>query len=150
TIAGLANPSYTSPALTVFPDDSPISARFLRIMANGETPLPGDATLKTGTPSGTAADTHFVAGSTITFQMDATDTWGNLISTTAVISLTTDDVNAKPASTITVPLLNGTSTFTWNWVTKTSNDFGATHRGFTASTATAAGFNPAFEHLVID
>ena len=33
---------------------------------------------------------------------------------------------------------------------KTSRVDDTTHRGFTASTATASGFNPAFEHLVVD
>ena len=121
TIAGLGNPNYTSPAFLVYPDDTPSSARYLRIMANGETPLPGNVALKTGTPSGPAPDTHFVAGSTITFQLDATDTWGNRISTTAVVNLVTDDVNAKPSPSLTIPLLHGTTTFIWNWVTKTED-----------------------------
>ena len=75
-IAGLSNPTYTSPNLLVLPDAAPASSRFLRIMVNGETADPGSTGLKTGTPSGPASDTHFVAGTTITFRVDGTDTLG--------------------------------------------------------------------------
>ena len=157
TIAGLSNPTYTSPNFTVLPDALPASSRFLRIMVNGETADPGSTGLKTGTPSGPASDTHFVAGTTITFTVDGTDTWGNIISTNPAVTLITDDSNAKPSSCLIKTLTQGTTQFTWNWVTKhtsdlagVTSDLAGTNPPFSAATATAAGFNPASEHLVID
>ena len=78
TISGLSNPTYTSSNFTVFPDAAPTSARFLRILVNGESAAPGTTALKSGAPVGPSTwDTHFVAGTTTTFRVDATDTWGN-------------------------------------------------------------------------
>ena len=95
-------------------------------------------------------DTHFVAGTTTTFEIDATDTWGNLISTNPTVNIVTDDPNAKPSSSLNVTLTQGTTQFAWNWVTKRTSDFSGTNPPFSAATATASGFNSASEHLVVD
>ncbi len=151
TINGISNNTFTSPAFTVYPDSAPASARFLRILVNGESAAPGTVGLKNGAPSlANGWDTHFVAGTTITFRVDATDTWGNLISTNPTVNLVTDDPNAKPASILNIPLTQGTTQFSWNWVTKRTPDLGAPAPFFTAATATASGFNPGSDYLVVD
>jgi len=151
TINGIAFNTFTTPNFTVFPDALPASPRFLRVLVNGESAAPGTAGLKSGSPIGTSSwDTHFVAGTTTTFRVDATDTWGNLISTNPTVNLVTDDPNAKPSSSINVPLTQGTTQFSWNWVTKRTSDFSGTTPPFTAATATASGFTSGFEHLVVD
>ena len=62
----------------------------------------------------------------------------------------TDDPNAKPASSFSIPLTQGTTQFAWNWVTKRTPDFAGTSPAFTAATATAGGFTQGTEHLVVD
>ncbi|MFA5975390.1 MAG: hypothetical protein WC859_04410 [Elusimicrobiota bacterium] len=150
TVIGLTNPIYDSPAFTVYPDEEESSPRYLRILVNGETAASGTTALKTGTPIGPASDNHFVTGSTIAFTLDATDTWGNLISTNPTVTIVTDDPNAQPSATRQITLTDGTTTFDWNWVTKRSRDYDASLPAFTAATATAAGFNSGFEHLTVD
>jgi hypothetical protein len=151
TINGITNNTFTTPNFTVYPDAAPASPKFLRILVNGESPAPGTTGLKSGTPVGTSTwDTHFVAGTTTTFEVDATDTWGNLISTNPTVNLVTDDSNAKPSSSLNITLAQGTTQFSWNWVTKRTSDFSGTIPPFTAATATASGFTSAFEHLTVD
>lgn len=118
---------------------------------NGESAAPGTVGLKSGSPVGTSGwDSHFVAGTTTTFRVDATDTWGNLISTNPVVTLVTDDPSAQPSSTLNVTLTQGTTQFSWDWVTKRTTDLGSNTAPFTASTATATGFTSGSEHLVVD
>ncbi len=149
-IVGLSNPTYTSPAFTLYPDSGASSPRYLRLLVNGESALPGSTLLKSGPRTGPASDAHFVAGSTITFTLDATDTWGNIISTNVTVNVQTDDTNAKPSPSLSIGLTQGTSTFLWNFVTKRTTDYDLSLAPFTASTATATGFNSAYEHLTID
>ena len=135
----------------MLPDANPASPKFLRLLVNGESAAPGTVGLKSGSPVGPSTwDTHFIAGTTTTFRVDATDTWGNQISTNPTVHLVTDDPNAKPSTTLNVTLTQGTTQFVWNWVTKRTSDFSGTLPPFTAASATASGYTPAFEHLVVD
>src|SRR5206468_663141 len=76
----LINPNYTTPSLTVNPDTT--GPKKIRLILPGETRAPGTVAGKSGSPTGPGAGGHFIAGQPVAMSLDATDTWGNILSNT--------------------------------------------------------------------
>ncbi|MCB4757108.1 MAG: Ig-like domain-containing protein, partial [Elusimicrobia bacterium] len=119
TVAGLADPNYTTPNVKVYPDTT--GARKVRLLFPGESAAPGTTAGKDGSPLGSATDGHFIVGIPSTITVQGTDSWGNILNVSSTIALTTDDPNDTPV-TRNVVLTNGTSTFFHTFVTERTSD----------------------------
>ncbi|OVE77066.1 hypothetical protein BVX98_03715, partial [bacterium F11] len=121
TVGGFTNPTYITPELTLYPDT--VGPKKVRLLLPGELPDPGTVAGKSGTPTGPAADTHFIAGQSVSITVDGTDSWGNILDVSDTIDITTDDAYDSPV-TRNVPLTEGTSSFNHIFITERTSDAG--------------------------
>ncbi len=129
--AGFTNPGYNTPTLFVFPDT--VGPRKLRIRFPGEVSAPGTVVGKTGTPTGPALDGNFTAGIPVSIAVDGTDTWGNILNLGSTATFTTSDPYDAPDPR-SVPLTQGTTTFSHMFVTASTTTVTISTTGFTGQT----------------
>ena len=144
--AGFVNPNYTTPTLTLFPDQ--VGVKKVRMIFNGEVRAPGTVAGKTGAPIGTAPDNHFIAGAAVPISIDGTDTWGNILQVGSTVTFTTDDSYDAPDPR-PVTLINGTSSFTHVFITQRTSDIGTTP-SFTTVTASTNNYTGQTEAITVD